>query len=43
MFSYILGELRFLISNIDSLNGEIEYNDELDNFLLLLTKFNYGN
>ena len=43
MFSYILGELRFLISNIDSLNGEIEYNDELDNFFLLLTKFNYGN
>lgn len=43
MFSYILGELRFLISNIDSLNGEIEYNDELDNFFILLTKFNYGN
>jgi len=24
MFSYILGELRYLMSNIDSLNGEIE-------------------
>ena len=43
VFSYVLGVLRFLISNIDYFNGEFEYNDELERFFLLLTKFNYGN
>ena len=42
MMSYVLSELRFMVTNIDSLNGVIEFNDELECFFLLLTKFNYG-
>ena len=42
MMSIVLSELRFMIKNIDSLNGEIESKDELEQFLILLEMFNYG-
>lgn len=41
-FSYVLNELSFMISNIQYLNGEIEYKDELEQFFIMLQKFNNG-
>lgn len=30
VFSYVLSELRYMISNIKILNGEIEYKEQLE-------------
>lgn len=43
IMSYVLSELRFMMSNFFQFNGNIESNDELEDFFLLLTKFNDGN
>ena len=43
IMSYVLSELRFMMSNFLQFNGNIESNDELEDFFLLLTKFNDGN
>lgn len=43
LMSYVLSELRFMISNFMMFNGNIEFNDELEDFFILLTKFNDGN
>ena len=42
MMSYVLSELRFMIKNFNSLNGEFESKDELEQFFILLEMFNYG-
>ena len=39
-FSFVLNELSFMITNIKSLNGEIEYKEELEQFFVMLQKFN---
>ena len=41
-FSLVLNELSYMISNIKFLNGEIEYKDELEQFFIMLSKFNFG-
>ena len=41
-FSFVLNELSYMISNKKSLTGDIEYKEELDQFFVLLQKFNYG-
>lgn len=40
MMSYVLSELRFMINNFNSLNGDFESKDELEQFLILLEMFN---
>ena len=42
MMSYVLSSLRFMIKNIDKLNGEFEQRDELENFFIMLEMFNHG-
>ena len=42
MMSYVLSSLRFMIKNIDKLNGEFEERDELENFFIMLEMFNHG-
>lgn len=42
MMSYVLSSLRFMIQNIDKLNGDFESKDELENFFLMLEMFNHG-
>ena len=42
MMSYVLSELRFMIKNFNTLNGECECKDELEQFLILLEMFNYS-
>ena len=41
-FSFVLNELSYMISNIKFLNGEIEYKEELEQFFIMLQKFNNG-
>ena len=41
-FSFVLNELSYMISNLKILNGEIEYKDELEQFFVMLRKFNYN-
>ena len=42
IFSYVLGELRWMIGNIQVLNGEDQECEQVENFFVLLKKFNYG-
>jgi len=42
MFSLIMGELGFMITNFQELNGDSSDNQELENFFVLLKKFNKG-
>ena len=42
MMSYVLSSLRFMIQNIDKLNGEFEEKNELENFFTMLEMFNHG-
>ena len=43
IFSYMLGELRWMVENIQVLNGEdLGCNEEMEEFFLLLKKFNKG-
>ena len=43
IMSYVLSELRYMMSNFLLFNGNIDFNDELEDFFILLTKFNDGN
>lgn len=42
VFSYVLGELKFMMSNLKNVTGEIDEKEKLEMFFLLLEKFNYG-
>ena len=42
LMSYVLSELRFMMKRILDIDGEIENEDNLDSFFVLLKKFNYG-
>jgi hypothetical protein len=42
VFSYVLGELRYMMSNMKNLESAIEEKEKLEMFFLLLEKFNYG-
>lgn len=42
IFSYVLSELRFMIENFEFLNGDIDHKDELEEFFVLIQKFNLG-
>ena len=43
LFSYVLGELRFMMKRIRIMDSEIENIEQLERFFTLLRKFNYGN
>jgi hypothetical protein len=38
----VLGELRYMMSNMKNLTGDIDEKERLELFFLLLEKFNYG-
>ena len=43
LFSYVLSELKFMMTRIRMLDGEIENQEQLERFFTLLRKFNYSN
>ena len=42
VFSYVLGELRYMMTNLKNSDGDIDEKEKLEMFFLLLQKFNYG-
>jgi hypothetical protein len=41
--SYCMGELMLMIEKVRNLNNDFSSEDKLDNFFILLRKYNYGN
>jgi hypothetical protein len=42
VFSYVLGELKYMMTNLKNSDGDIDEKEKLEMFFLLLQKFNYG-
>ena len=42
VFSLVLGELRYMMTNLKNSDGDIDEKEKLEMFFLLLQKFNYG-
>ena len=42
LFSYVLSELRYMIKNFKYLNCDLEQNEKLEEFFIMLEKFNQG-
>ena len=40
VFSMVMGQLSFMVANMDILNGDQEDDDQLESFFVLLKKFN---
>ena len=40
VFSLVMGQLSFMVTNMDKLNGDQEDDDQLEQFFVLLKKFN---
>lgn len=40
VFSLVMGQLSFMVTNMDMLNGDQEEDDQLEQFFVLLKKFN---
>ena len=40
VFSMVMGRLSYMVENIDTLNGDQDDDDELEQFFVLLKKFN---